>query len=415
MSFSTYYSDAPPLYGTNTSRGQPLNEDNALLPLRALGNEQYADDDLDSQDIAILDQGIRSIPPPICSRSSYPRLAKIIIIPQISLGSKLQPPMPFTRVYPPSLSSYDLSKHDFLTIIDTFNISLSASPPFQLLQLASTGIGFVPYHWALVVSAGLGVLAAAGTAATCYVRTKRFMDKINREVWEPRGLVMSMVKDPEVLRMLGLSEQAVLSRMSTAQPQIPGLVPDVVSKRRFQALQSLVAELDFDVPPPENPRNILDKLSAKQQARKVSKAKKKSLKEQHKRDRKREEVMAKYGDQCELNVFDYGAFSSSGSDSSIAGPQKDMSKMEREVEKLHRKCDEKLIGASQKKVAKIERERRQRLAELQEGASKNQRELSSKKNKELDKLDEKTARREEKEHNKLRKQEWIVIKNLDDI
>jgi hypothetical protein len=170
------------------------------------------EDGLDSEDIAILDEGINSIPPPLSSPSSYPGLTKPIAIPQIAISSMIKPPSPFTRAYAPVLSYYGLSKRDFLKMVDTINICLAASPPFQVMQIASTGIGFIPHHWATAASAGLGVLAGAGTAATTYVRTKRFFDKINKEVWEPRGLKMAMIKDPELLTLLEISEQAAWSR-----------------------------------------------------------------------------------------------------------------------------------------------------------------------------------------------------------
>lgn len=67
-------------------------------------------------------------------------------------------------------------------MIDTINVCLSDAPPFQVLQLASMGIGFVPHHWATGVSAGLGLVAGAGTAATAYVRTKKCLEEMRDQV-----------------------------------------------------------------------------------------------------------------------------------------------------------------------------------------------------------------------------------------
>jgi hypothetical protein len=69
------------------------------------------------------------------------------------------------------------------------------------------GIGFVPHEWAMGVSAGLGVLAGAETAATCYFRTKACLEKMREDIWKPRGLQCTMIKDEKLLEELGISEE----------------------------------------------------------------------------------------------------------------------------------------------------------------------------------------------------------------
>jgi hypothetical protein len=154
-----------------------------------------------------LDESLRTIPKPLHQPRSYPRLPKVIAIPQIAVGSKARPPNPITRAYAPLLSSYDISPADFMKMIDTINICLGPSPPFQVMQIASMGIGFVPHEWAMGVSAGLGLLAGAGTAATCYFRTKRCLEKMREEIWKPRGLRCTMIKDGELLKELAIPEE----------------------------------------------------------------------------------------------------------------------------------------------------------------------------------------------------------------
>jgi hypothetical protein len=156
---------------------------------------------------AFLEESLRTIPKPLHQLSSYPRLPKIIAIPQIAIGSKVRPPNPITRAYAPLLSSYDISPPDFMKMIDTINICLGPSPPFQVMQIASMGIGVVPHEWAMGVSAGLGLLAGAGTAATCYFRTKRCLEKMREDIWKPRGLRCTLVKDGELLEALDVSEE----------------------------------------------------------------------------------------------------------------------------------------------------------------------------------------------------------------
>lgn len=162
---------------------------------------------------AFLEESLRTIPRPIHQRSSYQRLPKIIAIPQMAVGSKARPPNPLMRAYASILSSYDISPVAFMKMLDTINVCLGPSPPFQVVQVASMGIGFVPHEWALGVSVGLGLLAGAGTAATCYFRTKRCLEKMRDDIWKPRGLQCTMIKDPELIAELGLSEEQAWSLM----------------------------------------------------------------------------------------------------------------------------------------------------------------------------------------------------------
>ena len=156
---------------------------------------------------AFLDASLRTIPKALHQPASYPRLPKVIAIPQVAIGSKARPPNPITRAYAPYLTSYDIDPSAFMKMIEAINVCLGPSPPFQVMQIASMGIGFVPHEWAMGVSAGLGVLAGAGTAATCYFRTRRCLVKMREDVWKPRGLRCQLLKDGELLEELGISEE----------------------------------------------------------------------------------------------------------------------------------------------------------------------------------------------------------------
>lgn len=165
------------------------------------------------REAVFLEECLRFIPKPLHQTSSYPQLPRIIAIPQIGIGSKMRPLNPFTRAYAPDLANFDISQADFMKMIDTINICLSEAPPFQVLQVASMGIGFVPHEWAMGVSAGLGLIAGAGTAATCYFRTKKCLEKMRDQVWKPRGLRCQMLKDTELLQELGISEEQAWGMM----------------------------------------------------------------------------------------------------------------------------------------------------------------------------------------------------------
>lgn len=52
-------------------------------------------------------------------------------------------------------------------------------------------------------SAGMRLAAGMGTAATTKIRTRRCMEKINREFLAPRGLIASICKNEELVSKLG--------------------------------------------------------------------------------------------------------------------------------------------------------------------------------------------------------------------
>jgi hypothetical protein len=123
--------------------------------------------------------------------------------------------MPFTRAHAPLATEvYDIPPADFLRMIDTLNVCVAASPPFQAMHVAAAGVGLVPEPLFIGISLALDGVASAGTRTTKYFRLKRFLEKMNREVWAPRGLEMKIVKDPELVKdMLGFDETELLADM----------------------------------------------------------------------------------------------------------------------------------------------------------------------------------------------------------
>lgn len=271
----SYPREPPPSYPSATS----TDDGHSFSCFDEKRQDPAGTEDLQAEQ-RFIDANIHTIASPRSSLSHYPKLRRPIAIPQIAIGSKAQAPMPITRAYASTLQDYGISQQDFLRIIDTLNVYLAAAPPFQVMGAAGHVIGFVPHEWALGVSAGLGVLAGAGTAATVYFRAKRFFAKCNREIFEPRGLHMSMLKDAELLDLLGLSESEVWDAMPATK-----IVKGLGYRGRVEALGDAVETLDFDVPESEAQRNWMDKLSAKQQARKMAKKDKKGKKRELKAER----------------------------------------------------------------------------------------------------------------------------------
>ncbi|KAF2490867.1 hypothetical protein BU16DRAFT_585220 [Lophium mytilinum] len=374
---------------------------------------QQADEEAAAQ-AAFLEASLASIPKPLHRPSPYPRLPRIIAIPQIAIGSSARPPNPLTRAYAPLLSAYDIPPSAFLQMLDTINVCLGPSPPFQVLQVASMGIGFVPHEWAMGVSAGLGVLAGAGTAATCYFRTKQCLEKMREEVWKPRGLRCMMVKDGEVLEALGISEEEAW-RLMPARRRGEHVE---LARRRLEALRPFVAPLDFDVPAPAERRNVLDKLGAKQQARKVSKKERENEKKAVKREKTLHKTARKYNRTSEeLEGLDATWDSNNSSiDSdveSILSLEDEMRKLDVKNAKKEKKAEGKLSGASsEKKHKEYEKKSGERRKEYEKERGKLERKLE-RRTKKGNKRERKQDKREDKERKKVGSLRWIIIRNWD--
>lgn len=81
---------------------------------------------------------------------------------------------------------------------------MAPSPPLQVLNIAGMGVGIVPYHWAQAASFGIRVAAGAGTAAVAYARMKRYLQGVNRDFFALQGLKARLVKDKELMELLGV-------------------------------------------------------------------------------------------------------------------------------------------------------------------------------------------------------------------
>jgi hypothetical protein len=107
-------------------------------------------------------------------------------------------------------SQYGISQADFLKIIDALNVCVAHAAPFQAMEIASLGIGFIPEPVAMGVSAGLDVISGVGNEATMWWRVKKLLERVNPEIWHPRGLEMKVIKDTELTGRIGVNRTKVL-------------------------------------------------------------------------------------------------------------------------------------------------------------------------------------------------------------
>ncbi|KAH8646871.1 hypothetical protein BX600DRAFT_518891 [Xylariales sp. PMI_506] len=222
-------------------------------------------------------------------------LQKPVVIPRINFKGRLGPPPPFVRAYSPDLHSHEVEEHDFLAFIDTLSVAEAGPVPLQVLNLAGTGLGFVPYHWAQIAGISMSVAAGVARAVFARIRTKRFLEVVNREYFAPRGLKVSICKNEDLVAKLDLGLDAPsIIRYDFDETD------NSLRHRRLKALEPYIAPLCFDVPPPARQDNILDRISAKQLGYKMKRSEKKRRKKEEKlrnskRDRKAKRMEKQYG------------------------------------------------------------------------------------------------------------------------
>ncbi|KAM0233988.1 hypothetical protein ACHAPO_006865 [Fusarium lateritium] len=308
-----------------------------------------------------------------------------IVLPSSSIGGGLEATPPFIRAYPPVLGSYGISSSEFMAIVDALNVALAEPAPLKAIQIAGDGLGFVPDPVCQGVSLGLGLAAGTATAATAYIRPKRVLERVNRDIFSPKGLKMEILKDEEIMRHL----------KTTARSLEP--------LQRLQEISHCVEALSFDVEPPVKCSNVLDRVSAKQAAMKQVKKAEKKQKKADKRHDKREKAAEKYN-------YPIGSIEErydSDTESRIENEAKIVG-LEDKITEINAKADAKLQDACDKKVREIEKRRTKDLKEVEKDRVK----LIEKQDKAIAKSQKKSGEREEKDEKKVAKLEWLMIRAL---
>ncbi len=204
---------------------------------------------------------------------------------------------------------------------------------------------YSPHHWAILAGIGMNVAAGAGTAAVSAIRTKSFLEKVNTEYFAPRGLKASIYKNEDLRNKLGYSG-TLPETTDNSQAMTLGM-------RQVNALGRYIAPLDFNVPPPSEATNALDKMTQKQMAWRMKKLEKKAQKQNEKRARKAAEQK-----QAALDSAAYhDTVDGYGLPSSYVGSSAESQKMEekrlKELEKMEKKKEKEETKAN-KRIGKME-------------------------------------------------------------
>ncbi|KAK2740956.1 hypothetical protein CKAH01_18555 [Colletotrichum kahawae] len=290
-------------------------------------------------------------------------LKKPVVIPRIDFGGPLKVPLPFMRAYSPDLRAHDIHEEDFVGFIDNLTVAQGPPAPLAALNAAGTVIGYVPNHWAQLAGGLTNLTAGVGSAATRIIRSKIFLEKVNKEYFAPRGLKASLCKFKDLSTRIGCGET-----LPNLQPQEVNWEMDITA-RRMSALQPYIAPLTFDVPPPTKDRNIIDRLTEKRIQRRVKKKEKKKGKRARKMRRKQSRQERRQSKRHGTSDFIDSDLSSSSSSSSSSSDS-DVEHLNRKAEIVWSNADEKLQGASHKKAKDIQKKRDEKLRKIEETMEK---------------------------------------------
>jgi hypothetical protein len=189
-----------------------------------------------------------------------------------------------------------------------------------------------------------------------------------------------------------------------------------LAKRRLEALSPYIAPFDFDVPAPAEQTNVLNKLSAKQQARKVAKTDRKVEKKALKREKSLHKNTREYErtpEQLEEldAVWDLDNSSIDSDVENILSVEDEMRKLDEKHARKEEKAEDRLKGASsEKKVREYGEKSGERRREYEKERAKPERKLE-KRTRKGNKRERKQDNKENKERKKLGSLRWIVIRN----
>ncbi|KAI4854256.1 hypothetical protein E4T44_00295 [Aureobasidium sp. EXF-8845] len=92
------------------------------------------------------------------------------------------------KAYPPILASRNIDQVTFLDFLNTFNRSTQATKWIAALNLASIGTIWLPTITSILVSMAITAATTAAMEVQGRYKTNRFLDKINKEFFMPKGL-----------------------------------------------------------------------------------------------------------------------------------------------------------------------------------------------------------------------------------
>jgi hypothetical protein len=307
----------------------------------------------------VISPGLQSPPsrnPIYAHQPNHKPLSKPIAIPAVNKKFAA----PFLRAYPPVLAHHGISEADFLPLLDKLNQVIAASPPLQVLGLAAGVVGFVPLATAQIVSASVQAASTFATVALSKGRTELYLRELNRDVFEPRGLKVELVRLDALAKLAGmpvLDGRGKVGRKAYVLGPVEDLEEaETVSsqERRLKVLEPWVQPLKVEeLPTVGQAGNLLDRIASRQQAKKHDKGERKMLEERTKVHEEYHEEMGKVEREYSRDLRKLEDKRVKYEAKNAVKPSKDTEKKLREVEKERRK----VVKEYEKEKRKIEDDR----------------------------------------------------------
>ncbi|KAI1290579.1 hypothetical protein F5Y03DRAFT_56220 [Xylaria venustula] len=226
----------------------PSTPEESNIPVASFRRHQHEDDPPPAYTEYSLGRPQTSLPIP------WQRLRKPIAIPATaaSLGS------PFLRAYPSSLQNFQISRNEFLDILDGLNRVAVQSPPLRALGLVGEVLEIVPLSTAQVVGLVVNSAAKIGKYALSKGATEAYLKRVNEETFVPRGLKLEIAKLEAMARVNRIpildTTGKLRSDMQLLQPLLdPQEIQTIGATQRWlRALEPWVEPLDMENLPPIN-------------------------------------------------------------------------------------------------------------------------------------------------------------------
>jgi hypothetical protein len=145
----------------------------------------------------------------------------------------------FVRAYAPDLASVGIGQETFLDFIDTLNKVLEPSPWLYAINLAGFAEHASPEPAMMLLGIGVGIATEALMEAQSRFQSNKFLDRVNAELFIPRGLVCLVVtwnpgtKDDGMVTAVSFDETTVKIRPETGAAAMRGDYTQNVSSNTF--------------------------------------------------------------------------------------------------------------------------------------------------------------------------------------
>ncbi|KAI5475746.1 glycosyltransferase family 2 protein [Pseudohyphozyma bogoriensis] len=208
---------------------------------------------------------------------------------------------PFVRAYSSALKERGVGLSEWIAFVDGLNVAMMGSPPLQVVDKVGMAVGFVQNHWFMLAGALIQTGAQAGQQVLSKSLTDNYLVHFNTTFFTPLGLVVRLCKTPAMVHLASSNASRssappppTMTKLAAAtqKAHLVGLHLPIVRKiiarhsdppsstrpeeenehhgeplsyRQTAEFVSrgLIAELEYDVPPPEERGGMMGRMSEK--------------------------------------------------------------------------------------------------------------------------------------------------------